>query len=50
MDEEEMVLLSLALSEFTDWATGADWDTSGTSGSSGISKDTAEENKTKSNI
>lgn len=41
MDDEETVLLSFSLSEIRDWATGTGRDTSGTSGSSGISKDTA---------
>lgn len=43
MDEqEETDLLSFAFSEIRDWATGAGKVTSGTSGRSGISKDTAD--------
>lgn len=40
-DEEETVLLSFSFCEMRDWATGAGRFPSGTSGRSGISKDTA---------
>lgn len=45
-EEEETDLLSFSFSEFRDWATGAGRVTSGTSGRSAISKDTADQNKT----
>lgn len=45
MDEEETVLLTFSFSEIRDWATGCD--TSGTSGWSGISKDTAKPKQNK---
>lgn len=48
-DDEETVLPSFSFSESRDWATGAGRFTSGTSGSSGISKDTADQNITKGN-
>ncbi len=47
MDEEETVLLSFSFSWIRDWATGAGRVSSGTSGGSGISKDTADQKKTK---
>lgn len=43
VDEEDTVLLSFSFSENRDWVAG----TSGASGKSGISKDTAEQNKKK---
>lgn len=46
-EEEETVLLSFSFSEIRGWATGAGRVTSGTSGSSGISKDTAEQKQNK---
>lgn len=45
-EEEETVLLSFSFSAIIDWATGEGRVTSGTSGRSGISKDTAGQNKT----
>lgn len=48
-DEEETVLLSFSLSDIRDCETGGGRVSSGISGSSGISKETAARNKVKKN-
>lgn len=44
-EEEETVLLSFSFSATTEWVTGEGRVTSGTSGRSGTSKDTASQDK-----